>query len=177
MRKANLLVAALLVMSFAGGCGNNQQSTDTKPVVTQTQQYAQYFGTDKFTECQLGMTYDEVKQILGKEGENVGTDKYEFKVGTIGKCTMFFKDNKLTQKQIDRVPCTDKVVGSVQFNQVQEGMTYDEVKQIFGCDGQLSYQAENGSAIDWAIDMNKSVIIYFDKNGQVEDKDVEQSKH
>ena len=38
MRKANLLVAALLVMSFAGGCGNNQSTETTHCAYTVSSQ-------------------------------------------------------------------------------------------------------------------------------------------
>ena len=94
------------------------------------------------------MSYDEVKSIIGSEGtvvsesEEIGSEfhtaMYEWETdGLFASANFTFQGGKLINKsqmesQNDRVTVTLD-----EFNQVQNGMTYDEVVAIVGGEGNL----------------------------------------
>ena len=180
MKKANLLVAALLVMSFAGGCGNTNQNTDTTQQTQQTQVVQTAY--DKFEKVPMRATYDQVKQILGVDGQpvasntigNVTTESFNFFVGS-DRIYMTFQNGKLSTKQVFTVKPCDKKITLDQFNKIQMGMTYDQVKQILGCDGvvwmqtQYSYGYASKSMV-WLNNNGEDARIGFDNNGVVKSK-------
>ena len=61
-----------------------------------------------------------------------------------------------------------------QFNQIQTGMTYDQVKQILGSEGRLSTQTEimgiRSSLYTWMNSGGSNIVITFGSEGTVDSK-------
>ena len=184
MKKANLLVAALLVMSFAGGCGNTNQNTDATPTTTtqQTQKTPLDIAYEKFEKVPMRASYDQVKQILGVDGVstasntigNLTTEAFNFNVNGI-RIYVQFQNGELSMKQIIGGYLCNKKITLDQYNKIQNGMTYDQVKQIFDCDGSLNavHQYSNGDKsmhVIWRNESGSYATITFDANGNVKMK-------
>ncbi|WP_346206778.1 DUF3862 domain-containing protein [Caldifermentibacillus hisashii] len=104
---------------------------------------------EKFDQIQNGMTYEEVVAVVGSEGTVMSesgtkgdpayTVIYEFETdGFMSAATMMFQDNKLINKsQAGLGGGSDVEVTLDQFNQLQNGMTYEEVTQLLGGEGEI----------------------------------------
>ncbi|PLR79539.1 hypothetical protein CVD25_21820 [Bacillus canaveralius] len=113
----------------------------------------------KFNQIQNGMTYEEVVGIIGGEGQVIsesgeaGTEfhtvMYEWEAdGGLGANANFmFQGGKLVNKaQMGVVERSDVTVTLDEFNEVQNGMSYEEVVSIIGGEGTiLSESGEKGS--------------------------------
>nr|WP_263324259.1 DUF3862 domain-containing protein [Neobacillus sp. Marseille-Q6967] len=113
---------------------------------------------EKFAQIKDGMTYEEVVAIIGSEGKVIsesgerGTEyhtvMYEFETeGAMSNANMMFQGNKLMNKaQFGLGGGSDVEMTLEQFNQIQNGMTYEEVKAIVGGEGEIvSESGEKGS--------------------------------
>lgn len=107
---------------------------------------------EKFNQIKNGMTYDEVKEIIGVDGTNISeselggikTVMYQWTVENgIGNVTITFQDDKVINKtQIGVSEGSDVTVTAEMYEKISTGMTYDEVKEIFGGDGALISDSE-----------------------------------
>lgn len=113
---------------------------------------------EKFAQIKDGMTYEEVVAVVGSEGKLLSetgekgsefhTVMYEFETdGVLSNSTMMFQGNKLTNKaQVGLGGGSDVEVTLEQFNQIQNGMTLEEVIAIVGGEGEIvSESGEKGS--------------------------------
>lgn len=110
--------------------------------------------TEKYDQIKNGMTYEEVVAIIGSEGQIMsetgekGTDfhtvMYEWETdGFLSSANFMFQGGKLESKAQMGVADTDSPEVSLeQFNQVQNGMTTEEVFAIVGGEGEI--QSETG---------------------------------
>jgi hypothetical protein len=105
---------------------------------------------EKFNQIKSGMTYEEVVAIIGDEGQVMsetgekGTDfhtvMYEWEAeGSSGANANFmFQGGKLVNKaQMGVVESSDVTVTLDEFNKISNGMTYEEVVEIIGGEGDL----------------------------------------
>lgn len=112
---------------------------------------------DNFVKIDLGMSYDEVKEILGegkldtesKRGD-ITTQLYSWRGKGLSNVSVIFQNNAVTNKSQFKLQDMDAGLTLEKYDQVQKGMSYEEVKNLIG-EGQVSSQ---GKAI------NKETIMY-----------------
>ena len=102
----------------------------------------------KYNKVDLGMSYDEVKDIMGSAGTQISTSDiggmsmatYQWLTADeTGTCAVAFKNGKVSTKMQMNVARTDPVATKAKFDKVKEGMTYKEVREIFGAEGVVTY--------------------------------------
>ena len=102
----------------------------------------------KYSKVDLGMSYDEVKNIMGSAGDQISSSDingnsmatYQWlNADETGTCAVAFKNGKVCTKMQMNVARTDPVATKAKFGKVQNGMTYKEVKEIFGAEGVVTY--------------------------------------
>jgi outer membrane protein assembly factor BamE (lipoprotein component of BamABCDE complex) len=103
----------------------------------------------KFDQIQNGMTYDQVKGIVGSDGELISesgdkgsqfyTAMYQFKTdGFLSNASMTFQGGKLVNKaQIGLSGDSTVSINKSKFDQISNGMTYEQVQQIIGGPGDV----------------------------------------
>lgn len=179
MKNVKVLASAILlgIGLMMGGCGSQQ---DTPNLVQQEQQKTPIdVAYEKFENVQMRSSYDQVKQILGVEGkptasntfDGLTTEGYDFNVNGV-HMHLTFQNGELSTKHISGGYNASKKVTLEKYNKVQVSMTYDKVKQIFGCDGSLSsvQQYSSGTKFVFVMWRNASgsfVTIQFDGDGNV----------
>lgn len=183
MKNIKTLTAAILLGMglLVGGCGN--VNTD-KPAVTQEQQQKTPLDVayKKFVNIQMRSSYDQVKQVLGVEGTptasntigDLTTEGYDFNVNGV-HMHLQFQNGELSMKHINGGYNASKKVTLEQYNKVQVGMTYEQVKQIFGCNGSLNDVQQYTSGTKFVFVMWRNAdgtyaTIQFDGNGNVKGK-------
>lgn len=113
---------------------------------------------EKYAKIENGMTYDEVKGIIGSDGNvmsesgDKGTEFhtviYEWETdGVFSNANFMFQGGKLTSKsQIGVSEASDVTVTKAEFDKVSNGMTYEEVTAIIDGEGNmLSETGEKGT--------------------------------
>lgn len=102
--------------------------------------------TDNFNAIQSGMSYEGVAALMGSEGELVSesdaagssSQTYQWEADGWGVAQVTFMDGKVVNKtQIGVGGDSAAAVTAAQYDQVAEGMSYDEVVSIMGGEGQL----------------------------------------
>lgn len=180
MKNVKVLTTAILLGMglMMGGCGSQQ---DTPHLVQQEQQ--QKTPTDvayeKFINIKMHSSYDQVKQILGVEGkptasntiDSLTTEGYDFNVNGVS-IHLIFQNGELSMKHINSGYKSSKKVTLEKYNKVRVGMTYDQVKQIFECEGFLNsvQQYSSGTKFVFVMWRNASgsfATIQFDGDGNV----------
>lgn len=185
MKKSmKIAIGVIMGCMVINGCMSNNTPNENKPAVQQEQQ--QKTSTDvayeKFENIQMRSSYDQVKQILGVEGTptasntigNLTTEGYDFNVNGV-RIHLTFQNGELSTKQIYGGHNASKKVTLENYNKVQVGMTYEQVKQIFECDGSLSsvQQYSSGTKFVFVMWRNASgsfATIQFDGDGNVKGK-------
>jgi outer membrane protein assembly factor BamE (lipoprotein component of BamABCDE complex) len=101
---------------------------------------------DKFKKIENGMSYEQVKQIIGSDGTEQTTNQvgditttiYEWKSDGFGVANVTFQNDQVVNKAQFGVNDQSAAKATMdKYNQVQTGMTYDQVKDIMGGDGEL----------------------------------------
>lgn len=108
---------------------------------------------EKYKKLKEGMTYAQVKNILGSDGVQDESDKIDFMGNTINSViytwqdsesasiTVMFQNDKMTMKSQFGLDIENSVANKEtnitieKFDRVKEGMTYEEVVQILGGPG------------------------------------------
>lgn len=150
-----IIVLVALIGSCASGAGNksdnSNSSSSTASQSTQQDKDSTKIDADKFAKIENGMTYDEVVSIIGSEGSeqstneigSVKTTMYEWESDGWGVATITFQNGKVTNKTQFGVNDQSAAKATMdKYNQVETGMTYDEVVAIMGGDGELSSDTE-----------------------------------
>lgn len=188
-KKKGLLLAVVVFIGLSYACGHDSnQNTESKPSTSQSQEAKapskSEVAYDKFENLPMGSSYEQVKNALGVEGtlthENViadiKTQSYDFVVDN-AHMTLMFQNGSLNSKSIASLsflkPSGSKITLD-QFNQIQAGMTYDQVKQILGSEGRLSTQTEimgvQSSLYTWMNLGGSNIVITFGGDGTVDSK-------
>jgi outer membrane protein assembly factor BamE (lipoprotein component of BamABCDE complex) len=139
---------------------------------------------EKFDKITDGMTYDQVKAIVGSDGELLSesgdkgtqyyTEMYQFKTdGFLSNSTMTFQGGKLINKAQVGLGGTSKVkISKAKYDQIQSGMTYEQVQQIAGGEGEIiSESGQKGTEFytimvqyDGEGDLGANVSLMFQGN-------------
>lgn len=146
-----IIVLVALIGSCASGAGNksdnSNSSSSTASQGAQQDKDSTKIDADKFAKIENGMTYDEVVSIIGSEGSEQSTNEiggvkttmYEWESDGWGVATITFQNGKVTNKTQFGVNDQSAAKATMdKYNQVETGMTYDEVVAIMGGDGELS---------------------------------------
>lgn len=172
-----LLVVALLGYAgyksgIVGNAGNTSKSNSSKTQNADSNNAAAAKSTvvtyDNYLKIKIGMTYDDVKGILG-EGQ-----KKELKSGVIDytwksqKDSIFVQTNQgkvVTKIQKGLGKTTSKQLTVDQLNQIKSGMTFDQVVAIMGPDYQeISYRKSDNSImrnVEWLLPDSTNIKIYM----------------
>ena len=117
---------------------NTAKSTDKPKIVEKKYSY------EKFLKIEMGMTYDQVKAILGDGTEESSTGDGDAKTVTYrwqnsdgSNLSITLQGGKVINKTQAFLQSMDAKVTMDKYNQVKNGMSYDQVKGILG-DGQLT---------------------------------------
>lgn len=156
---AALFVALMLVLSAtacsssSGGSGsandgsastNEASASNTMNVSASTD--SGVIDSDKFARIESGMTYEEVVSIIGSEGTedttsqvgDITTTIYEWQSDSFGVATVTFQNDKVVNKtQVGAGDSSAAMATMEKYNQVQTGMTLDQVVEVMGGEGQL----------------------------------------
>lgn len=180
MKKALYLVLATVMALSLVACGETQTTTEpqkqtqtsaiesnapsqsnssssagesTQPTSKSTDEPTDAKGitAEQYKKIENGMSYDQVKEIFGSDGENqsesevagVTTKLYMWSSDGFGKASIIFQNDKVTSKsQYGVSDSANLAITSEMYDKVKTGMTYDEVKEIFGGDGSSVSETE-----------------------------------
>lgn len=161
-----MLLSMCLVFSFTA-CGSKETTTEPEKTESQeTKESKSETPTDTPTETptetpvpeetqkvdnpidliSTGMTYEEVVKAFGVEGGKMSETTVSGSTITVwswdytdgsGYITVTTQDGIVTAKNDVRVNTTTSDITLELFNQIQVGMTYEEVKELIGSDGTL----------------------------------------
>ncbi len=103
---------------------------------------------DKFNQIELDMSYDQVKGIMGSDGNETSSTKsgsyeskaYQWKGDKFAQISVRFQNSKLVSKsQSGITPSSGTAdISQAKFNNIKTGMKYEEVKNIIGSDGEMT---------------------------------------
>lgn len=179
MKKKKVFGVAVCVLIALGVIGNltdnsnsGNPSSTTKQEQKESKEMQMY---QKFVSIPMGSDYETVKSLLGDAGKlqheneigGVKTQSYQFNIGNT-HAIMMFQNGALTSKAMDSLAFYkqngDKITLN-QFNQIQTGMTYDQVKQIFNHDGLLKSETDIMGSVSklyaWMNSDGSNVIVTF----------------
>lgn len=105
---------------------------------------------DKFAAIKQGMTYEEVVALIGSEGKllsqssvaGIETADYQWESDGWGTATVMFQDGVVVNKTQFGIGGSDAEVTLEKFNAVETGMTYEQVVELFGGEGELLSETE-----------------------------------
>lgn len=119
---------------------------------------------DNFLSIKMGMTYDEVKQILGEGSEissneisGIKTIMYTWQGRGMSNISVTIQNDAVTNKAQAGLKDMDAGITMDKYNQVTNGMTYDEVKGILG-EGQILSETK-------IMDTTSVMYEYINKDG------------
>lgn len=157
-KKLKWIVLAILVIGVIGAAmGGSDKDDDSKKDSKNKKQeevVENKINNEKFNQIQTGMSYEEVKTIIGEDGENISESEiagiktviYQWTAKSWGNAMITFQNDKVTNKAQAGLSSSDIEITLDQYNQINTGMTYDEVKTILGGDGQLTSETEIGGS-------------------------------
>lgn len=160
-KKIKWIILAIIVIGIIGAVagGNDEDTIDSSTASSQESSEQKNvdnensdngMNQDKFNQIQTGMSYEEVKNIVGEDGQNISeseiagikTIMYQWETDDWGIMLVTFQNDKVTNKSQSGISSDSTKVTLDQYNQIQTGMTYEEVKNILGGEGQLSSETE-----------------------------------
>jgi len=112
---------------------------------------------DKFNKIELGMSYEDVKGIMGSEGNQTSMTKsgsyesmaYDWKGDKFARISTRFTNGALVYKsQSGLTPAEGSAdISLAKFNKVNIGMSYNEVKEAIGSEGEMSSITKIGNSV------------------------------
>lgn len=138
-----IILLLLIVLAAIGGIikiSKDKADTGTKGTITIT--------ADQFSQIENGMTYKQVTKIIGGEGEKISEDNTGDTVTAMyqwhgsddtGNALITFEDGKVVSKtqsgisDKNKKPITKEI-----YDKIDVGMSYNQVKRLIGCDGELA---------------------------------------
>lgn len=166
------IIVVIIVAAIGGGAkgdkSNNENST--KPAEKQEEKANKEkkedtkVTYDNFLKVNMGAKYDEVVAILG-EGKEVSSSEisgiknviYTWNGSGISNVTITIQNDEVSAKAQAGLGNKDAGITLDKYNQVTEGMTYDEVKAILG-EGQLTSQVK-------IMDIESLIYSWINKDG------------
>lgn len=143
-----LIVIGIIGSALSGGdkktATTNTTKQDSKSTTDKPKVVEKKYSYDKFMQIEMGMTYDQVKAILGDGTEESSTGDGDAKTVTYrwqnsdgSNLSITLQGGKVINKTQAFLQSMDAKVTMDKYNQVKNGMSYDQVKGILG-DGQLT---------------------------------------
>ena len=191
-KRGLIFLVAFIICGFIGMAINPQPASPASQQTQQTQQSTEmaskpkeqtsskeFDAYKKFVSIPMGSDYDTVKNTLGVNGQlkheneiaGIKSQAYEFKIGS-AIAMMTFQTGRLTSKAMDSLSFykqKGEKITMAEFNQIQIGMSYEQVKEIFKRDGLLKSETNimgTGSRlISWINSDGSNAIITFGPNG------------
>ena len=146
-----VLGAILIFLGIIGlisvlGSSEDSDTTNDSAVqsteITGTASIAPKLTVEKYNAIDFGMSYEDVVALIGEEGENISevsiadvtTSIYQWEEA-LSNFNVTIQDNQVVAKaQVGVIVSTSKVTMEM-YNSIENGMTYDEVVEIFGAEG------------------------------------------
>ena len=133
------------VICALGGSDNSDTTNDSaiqNTEISGTTSIATKLTVEKYNAIDFGMSYEDVVAIVGEEGENISevsvadvtTSIYQWNEG-LTNFNVTIQDNQVTAKAQAGIIVSSSKVTMEMYNSIENGMTYDEVVEIFGAEG------------------------------------------
>lgn len=184
-------VIVIIVIGSAISSGGNknsntsQQVSNSKTTITNTQSQSESksedkkYSYDKFMKISMGMTYEQVKAILGEGVEEsssgdgkLKTVSYSWQNDDGSNISVMLQGNKVINKAQAFLQSMDANITLDKYNKISNGMTYNQVKKILG-EGQLTSQGQllgtKTEIYEWINSDGSNMNVTF-QNGKVESK-------
>jgi len=135
-----IIIAAIIAIALAFG-NNGSNGVDSSKI-----------NIDNFNKINMGAKYSDIVELIGEGTEEMSSDingvesvGYSWNVEGLGYIKVIVDDGIVTTKSQTglKSTCDDKVTLE-KYNQLQEGMTYSQVKAILG-EGQIKFQNKYGN--------------------------------
>lgn len=149
-----LLVIIILIVigvnASSGSSGSKSTSSGNSNTSGSSSKKAdsKKYSMDKFMKVSMGMSYAQVKGILGEGTEDSssgdGAEKtisYSWQNDDGSNISVMLQGDKVTNKAQAMLQSMDAKVTMDKYNKINNGMTYDQVKAILG-EGQLTSQTD-----------------------------------
>lgn len=175
-----LLILIIKAMASGGDTSSNKTTSNSSGnTSTTTKKDDKKYSMDKFNQITMGMTYDQVKKVLGDGTEDSssgdGDEKtvtYSWKNDDGSNITVEVQGNKVVTKAQAMLQSMDAKVTMDKYNKINNGMTYDQVKAILG-EGQLTSQTEmlgtKDEIYEWTNSDGSNMNVTF-QDGKVDTK-------
>lgn len=166
------IIVVIIAAAISGGAKDDKSNNEssTKPVEKQEEKSNKEkkedtkVTYDNFLKVNMGAKYDEIVAILG-EGKELSSSEiggikniiYTWNGSGISNVTITIQNDEVTAKAQAGLGNKDAGITLDKYNQVTEGMTYDEVKAILG-EGQLTSQIK-------IMDTESIIYSWINKDG------------
>lgn len=146
-----LAVIAILAKTITDSLADRKKHASGNSVASQTQNNTDTITNDMYSQIEMGMTYEQVTKITGSNGQKISeedsngitTDMYQWKAGEgFGNVIVTVQNGAVTGKsQTGILKTNDAVMDLDKYDQIENGMSYDDVKNIIGGDGVLTTES------------------------------------
>ncbi|QHI73663.1 DUF3862 domain-containing protein [Aminipila terrae] len=165
------IVVALGVIGSLGGkddSDNSSKSASTEPATQETASKdveESKINYDNFLSINMGSSYTDVVALLGEDGSETSSSEiagiktviYTWSGSGIANMNVTIQNDKVVSKAQLGLKDANDGITLEKYNQIKEGMTYAQVKDILG-EGQLLSEAET-------MGIQSSVYEWINKNG------------
>ncbi|WP_252217345.1 DUF3862 domain-containing protein [Clostridium sp. VAP41] len=160
-----IVVIVLIGAAGSGANSNNNSSTEAASSnKVDTKKETTKITYENFLNIQMGQSYDEVVALLGEGKESssnelagIKTTLYEWKGSGMGNMNVTIQNGAVTAKAQAFLQKPNANITMDLYNQIQNGMTYDQVKGILG-EGELTSETK-------IMDSTAKLYSYISKDG------------
>ncbi|OSA97149.1 UNVERIFIED_ORG: beta-lactamase-inhibitor protein BLIP [Clostridium botulinum] len=160
-----IVVIVLIGAAGSGANSNNNSSTEAASSnKVDTKKETTKITYENFLNIQMGQSYDEVVALLGEGKESssnelagIKTTLYEWKGSGMGNMNVTIQNGAVTAKAQAFLQKPNANITMDLYNQIQSGMTYDQVKGILG-EGELTSETK-------IMDSTAKLYSYISKDG------------
>lgn len=178
------IAVEVLKFNFGNGSGINKETSTTASsknlkLKNKLKQENRKYSYSKFMEVSMGMTYGQVKKILGKGIEEASSGEgdtktitYTWKNDDVSNIFVEMRGGKVVNKSQAMLKNMDAKVTLDNYKKINMGMNYKQVKSILG-EGQLASQTsldgDENEMYEWINDDGSNMNITFE-DGKVNTK-------
>lgn len=170
-----ILITIIVIIGALGRIGNKKDidvSADTSTSSIQSTESASSTPSkseskityENFCSIQMGMTYDQVKEVLGdgqeqssNEVSGIKTVMYSWSGSGVSNMNVTIQNDEVVGKAQSGLYKDKANITMDQYNKIENGMTYDQVKGILG-EGEISSQTK-------IMDAESTMYSYINKDG------------
>lgn len=160
-----IVVIVLIGAAGSGANSNNNSSTEAASSnKVETKKEDTKITYENFLNIQMGQSYEEVVALLGEGKESssnelagIKTTLYEWKGSGMGNMNVTIQNGAVTAKAQAFLQKPNANITMDLYNQIQNGMTYDQVKGILG-EGELTSETK-------IMDSTAKLYSYISKDG------------